>query len=77
VPGWVLVDNLRRPRRATRSAVRRWAGLRPMTPSGIAKLTGTETRPNNRKGIANHHPLRWTQNLLPRPATCQTSVPRH
>ena len=39
--GWVLVDNLAAapPGHAQRGAA---LGLRPMTPSGIAKLTGTD-----------------------------------
>ena len=58
--GWVLVDNLAAapPGHAQRGAA---LGLRPMTPSRIAKITGTETRADNRKGSANHHPVRWTQ----------------
>ena len=58
MPGWVLVDNLRRPRRATRSAVRRWAGLRPMTPSLMPRV-GAGSRPGVFYNTGHGH-LGWT-----------------
>ena len=39
--------------RTTRGAIRQLAGLRPMTPSRVAKLTGTETRADRRKEFAS------------------------
>ena len=65
MPGRVLVDNLAA---ALPDHAQHGAALgRPAADDAqrIAKLTGTETRPDNRKGIANHHPVRWTQNFLP------------